>query len=87
MKIESGIYIENIPIALAEASCNDSSLSFNKRMEECLLSVCKKLKAPIPLWMKKNTKELANFRQTEFTEEQFMENIVFDKMLLRILEL
>lgn len=43
------------------------------------MELCAALEIPVPLWLKKNTKELANFRKTFFTSEQFMEKVWFDK--------
>jgi hypothetical protein len=46
--------------------------------------LCAKLEIPVPLWLKKNTKELAIFRRTFFSSEQFMEKVWFDKFEIRL---
>jgi hypothetical protein len=61
------------------AQDNDSEHSFRDKLENCLVELCAALEIPVPLWLKKNTKELAVFRKTFFTSEQFMEKVWFDK--------
>jgi hypothetical protein len=58
----------------------DESLSFRDKLEQCLIDICSKLDTPVPLWLKKNTKELAIFHRTFFTREQFVEKVWFDKL-------
>lgn len=52
--------------------------SYRDILEECLLSLCKELEIPVPLWLKKNTTELVNFQKTSFNTDQFVENVKFD---------
>jgi len=58
--------------------------SFREKLENCLLDLCSKLEIPVPLWLKKNTRELATFRRTFFTREQFIEKVWFDKFEIRL---
>lgn len=64
----------------------DGKLPFNEKLEKCLVEVCKKLECPVPLWLNKNTKEFALYRKTFFSNEQFIENVWFDKLEIRIEE-
>lgn len=61
------------------------NLPFRDKLEKCLLDLCGGLDIPVPLWLKKNTRELAIFRRTFFSGEQFMEKIWFDKFEIRLI--
>ena len=63
---------------------NQPELSFNDKLEKCLIEVCAQLDIPVPLWLDKNTKEFVAYRKTFFTEEQFMDKVWFDKFEIRL---
>jgi hypothetical protein len=83
--IEMTLYVENRIVGQMTRAPRDTSRGFSKQLEECLISLCRELGAPIPLWLSKNTKEFASFHQTLFTREQFDEQVLFDRMMLRML--
>jgi len=66
------------------AVSEDETLSFHGMLESCFLDLCKNLEIPIPIWMKKNTRELGMFRRTFFTPEQFIEKVWFDRFEIRL---
>ena len=66
---------------------NDPQLAFNEKLEYCLLNICKQLSIPVPIWMEKNTKEFAHYKKTFFTNEQFIEDVWFDRFEIAILEM
>lgn len=47
---------------------------------EALGEVCRQMDVPRPLWLPKNEREFAAFRQTAFTEDHFLEQIDFDRL-------
>lgn len=53
--------------------------SFRDTLEESLISLCRELDIPVPIWLRKNTRELAAYRKTFFVRDQFLEKIWFDK--------
>jgi hypothetical protein len=55
-------------------------------LEKALVELCKQMDIPVPMWMKKNTKEFAAFGQTIFFREQYTENIRFDRFQIRVIE-
>lgn len=59
---------------------SNADASFHDQLEECFITLCKEMEIPVPLWMKKNTAEFANFRKTWFDKEQFMEKVWFDRL-------
>ncbi len=84
MQLEGVLFYGNRPGAMYTAHDDDASRPFHLQMEHCLLEICKSLAVPLPLWMKKNTRELGAFHQTVFTPEQFLEPVHFDRFVLRL---
>ena len=80
MKLEGKLYLEGEIVKNEVAVASDEEGSFRVRLEKCLLELCASLEIPVPLWLKKNTKELGAFRRTFFSSEQFMEKVWFDKL-------
>jgi hypothetical protein len=62
-----------------KAEYTDSDMTFQQKLTNCLIDICKKMDIQVPIWMNKNTKELAKFNKTFFTDEQFMEKVYFDR--------
>lgn len=62
----------------------DDSMPFREMLEECLISLCRELDIPVPIWMKKNTHEFATFHRTFFTADQFPEKVNFDRLEIKI---
>lgn len=65
---------------------NDTDVSYTDRLEKCLLKLCKELGIPVPLWLKKNTREFARFKRTFFFSDQFEEKVGFDRFEIRQIE-
>lgn len=63
---------------------DDEEVTFRDLLEEGLITLCRELEIPVPLWLKKNTTEFARYRRTFFTSDQFVEKVRFDKFELRI---
>jgi hypothetical protein len=61
----------------------DDDRQFHELLEQCLVSLCKKLDIPVPIWLKKNTKEFAIYKTTFFDKEQFVEKVNFDKFSVK----
>ncbi|MDR1439530.1 MAG: hypothetical protein LBJ10_05820 [Clostridiales bacterium] len=69
----------------AEDACEPGA-SFHDRLQDCLLRLCHDAGIAAPIWLKKNTAELARFRKTSFSAEQFAERVDFDRFEIRIEE-
>jgi len=78
------LIVEGKLIREATAEDNDGEHSFRDMLEKCLVDLCATMEIPVPLWLKKNTRELAIFRRTFFTPEQFIEKVWFDKFEIRL---
>lgn len=84
MKLSGRLMVEGKPVREAESEDNEDKHDFRDKLETCLVDLCGKLEAPVPLWLKKNTRELAIFRRTFFAREQFIEKVWFDKLEIRL---
>ncbi len=62
----------------------DESTSYRDKLEKCFVSLCREMEIPVPLWIKKNTKEFGAFRRTFFSKEQFVEKVYFDRFEIRL---
>lgn len=78
------IIIEGRLVREASAEDDEREHSFRDKLEKCLIDLCAGMEIPVPLWLKKNTRELAIFRKTFFTPEQFVEKVWFDKFEIKL---
>lgn len=75
---------ENIVLIEASAAGDLKEAAFHDAMEDAFIRLCKSLEIPVPVWLKKNTREIARYRKTFFHREQFIEEIMFDRFILEI---
>ena len=68
-----------------EDTC-DENATFRDRLENCLIGLCKEADIPVPIWLSKNTVELANFHKTSFIADQFVENVKFTRFEIEFVE-
>jgi len=85
MTLNGKLLVEGKIIREGTAQDDDSSHSFRDKLENCLVELCASMEIPVPLWLKKNTRELAIFRKTFFTSEQFIEKVWFDKFEIKLI--
>lgn len=78
------LVLKNLPVKSAKAINIDESLSFHDQLEEAFIRLCKQLDIPVPIWLKKNTREIGRYKKTFFSKEQFIEEFHFDKFVLEI---
>lgn len=84
MTLTGKLLLENKSMREAAVEDNDQAHNFRDKLEKCLVDLCASLDIPVPLWLKKNTRELAVFRRTFFTSEQFIDKVWFDKFEIRL---
>lgn len=70
------------PATLLDATVEipDETGSYQDRLEQALVAVCKQLHSSVPMWLTKNTREYVQFRRTFFHADQFNEPVLFDRM-------
>ena len=84
MTLNGKLIVEGKLIREMGAEDNDEAHNFRDKLQSCLVDVCGKLEVPVPLWLKKNTRELAIFRRTFFSREQFIDKVWFDKLEINL---
>ena len=77
MKLEGRLFVANRMTEIREVTTEDTDPSY---------SLCRQMDIPVPMWMKKNTKEFAAFGQTIFFREQYTEQVRFDRFQIRVRE-
>lgn len=75
---------ENIVLKEAASPGKLKNADFHDIMEDAFIVLCKDLDIPVPVWLKKNTREISRYRKTFFHREQFMEETFFDRFILEI---
>lgn len=86
MKLEGRVLSGHLLLQIDTVERTDPGKSLTQQLEVCLVDLCHKMEVPIPLWLKKNTREFARFHQTIFFDGQFTEKIVFDRFQIKWLE-
>lgn len=86
IRLEGKIFKANLVLRNAVCEQEKTGNGFVKDLEKCFINLCRELAVPIPLWLEKNTKEFARFRQTLFFEEQFTDNINFERFQIKLLK-
>ncbi len=84
MTLNGKLYLDGKLIREAEVAEYDSKQPFHDRLEKCLVDLCAGLDIPVPLWLKKNTRELGIFKRTFFPREQFIDKVWFDKLEIQL---
>lgn len=62
----------------------NDNISFRELLEVSFIALCKELDISVPLWLKRNTTEFARYRRTSFTKDQFIEDVKFDRLEIKI---
>ncbi|MGB4609361.1 MAG: hypothetical protein WBH77_01930 [Saccharofermentanales bacterium] len=82
-KIFTGDHVTKIavkPIQIRE------NVPFTKSLDVALVELCHELNLPNLMWLSKNTREFAKFRQTIFFPEQFSETTDFTQFQIKLIE-
>jgi len=57
-----------------------------EKRDVCIKEICKKFDLSVPIWMSKHDYEYDNFKSVTFTEEDFMDEIDFDKLVIELID-
>jgi len=86
MTLEGKLFKGNRMTEICEVTTPDREAAFSKLLEEALILLCREMDVPVPMWMKKNTREFAAFHQTIFFREQYTEKVRFDRFQIRMIQ-
>lgn len=86
MRLEGRLFRQNLMIRVATVEqVETSGRLFVEHLDQALISLCRQIDSPLPIWLEKNTHEFARFHQTIFFDGQFTEKIDFDRFQIRLL--
>jgi len=84
MRLNGSLILEGRNVNKARVECEITGVSFHDRFEEAFITLCKELDISVPIWLDKNTKEIAMSKKTSFYEDQFDDDFLFDRFEMRI---
>lgn len=68
------------------AVCDDSTLSNDEKLHECISQICYEFDLQRPIWLKKNQREYDEFHRVILNQDNFIESISFDQLVLELIE-
>lgn len=77
-----GKVISDNRIIKDEVSECETYESYQENLKACITDLCYKFDIETPYWLKSNVNEYNKRRKTAFDENNFMENISFDKFII-----
>ena len=86
LTLEGRLFIANRMTEIKTVTTEDTDTSYARSLETALIELSRQLDIPVPMWMKKNTKEFAAFGQTIFFREQYTEDVRFDRFQIKVTE-
>ena len=86
LTLEGRLFVANRMTEIKTVTTEDTDASYAKCLEKALVELCRQMDIPVPMWMKKNTREFAAFGQTIFFAEQYTEKVRFDRFQIRVAE-
>ncbi len=84
MHLSGSLVVDGRHVHRSRSSCEDPEKDFHSRLEGAFISLCRDLRISVPLWLDKNTRELAMCKKTSFYPDQFDDEFIFDKFEMRI---
>jgi len=73
-------------IADMVAVCDDSSLTDDEKLQECILKICNEFDLQKPMWLPKNQREFDKYNRAVLNQDNFIETISFDTLELELLD-
>lgn len=81
-----GKVIKNNKIIMDDVATSDNEDNFEVAVKECINELCDKFDISKPYWLDTNTREYNRRRKTTFNEDNFIEDIEFDRFIVEQLE-
>lgn len=64
---------------------NDSKLAFDDKRDKAFEEICYHFDLSAPIWLNKHSDEFLEFNRATFYQEDFIENIDFDRLELDLI--
>lgn len=69
------------------AICTDDEVDeYQEQLKKCIVKLCYNFDIEKPYWLQKNLKEYNKIKKTSFTQDNFIEEINFDRLEIEVLE-
>lgn len=81
-----GKLIKDNRIIKNEVAVSDIDGSYQDNLRECLTELCSKFDIAKPYWLPMNMEEYNKRGKTTFNENNFIEEIIFDKFIIEELK-
>lgn len=79
------IITNNKIVCQTEYTCNDE-IEYQEQLKKCIIEICHKLDLAKPYWLPKNMEEYNKHKKTSFIQDNFIEDIKFDRFEIQVLE-
>ena len=81
-----GKLISNNRIIKDEVSMSETEGNYQENLKACITELCYKFDISTPYWLKSNVNEYNKRHKTSFDENNFIEEICFDKFMIEELK-
>ena len=78
-----GKLIKDNRIISDEVSMSEKKDSYQENLKACITQLCYKFDIATPYWLKSNINEYNKRRKTNFDENNFIEEIYFDRFMIQ----
>ncbi|KMT20869.1 hypothetical protein [Clostridium cylindrosporum] len=86
MRLWGKIIKNNKIIFQHESNYAYDDLEYQDQLKYCIEVICKELDIQKPYWLNSNLKEYNKYKKTSFTQDNFIEEIEFDKLEIEVLD-
>lgn len=64
----------------------EETFEYEQELKKCIIELCYRFDIQKPYWLRKNLIEYNKIKKTAFTQDNFIEEINFDKFEIEVLE-
>jgi hypothetical protein len=64
----------------------NEDIEYQEELKKCIIDICYNFDIQKPYWLNKNLIEYNKIKKTSFTQDNFIEEIFFDKLVIEVLE-
>lgn len=85
IKLWGKIITDNKIINQTVATC-DEDIEYEAQLRKCMIEICYNFDIQKPYWLTKNLMEYNKLKRAFFTQDNFIEEINYDKLEIEVLE-
>mgnify|MGYP000865068771 FL=1 len=82
-----GKLIKDNKIIKDEVAASDIEGNYQENLKACIIELCNKFDIPKPYWLPTNIEEFNKRTKTTFNEDNFVEELDFDRFIIEELDL